>query len=379
MSTNALTPEFVRHLWEAHETYRHLVEGIPAILYVDAVDDASTSLYTSPQIEPILGITAEEWRANPGLWLGRMHEDDRERVVSEHLESNRTGEPFRSVYRMFAADGHEVWIRDEAVLVFDGDGRPRFWRGIMFDVSEQKRAEERLRLSLDAHHRTSEDRRRLLHRLEEAQEEERRRIAADIHDDSIQVMTAVYVQAQGIATRLGDGELRHQTEVLRDTVGEAVERLRHLVFELRPPAFEREGLTAALRSYADRLEGFELSIEDGLESEPSADLRILLFRIAQEALTNARKHSGAARVTVSIRTEDDGVGLEVADDGSGFDLAVVGDPEPGHIGLLTMIERAELAGGRCRIDSQHGRGTTIDVWVPSGHALGRLGATTRES
>lgn len=365
MSTNALTPEFVRHLWEAHETYRHLVEGIPAILYVDAVDDPSTSLYTSPQIEPILGITAEEWRANPALWLNRMHEDDRERVVAEHLESNRTGEPFRCVYRMYAADGHEVWIRDEAVLVEDGDGEPRFWRGIMFDVTEQMQTEERLRVSLDALHGTAEERRRLLRRLEEAQEEERRRIAADIHDDSIQVMTALAVQAQGIASQLGDSELRRQTETLRDAVGEAVERLRHLVFELRPPAIEREGLATALRSYADRMSGIDLEIEDRLELEPPAELRVRLFRIAQEALTNARKHSGARRIVVSVRSEGEGIRLRVSDDGTGFDIAVVGDPEPGHIGLLTMIERAELAGGRFHLDSEHGRGTTIDVWVPT--------------
>jgi PAS domain S-box-containing protein len=371
VSTNALTPEFVRHLWEAHETYRHLVEGIPAILYVDAVDDSSTALYTSPQIEPILGITAEEWQANPALWLNRMHEDDRERVVAEHLESNRTGKPFRCVYRMFAADGREVWIRDEAVLVLDAEDRPRFWRGIMFDVTEQMLAEERLRESLEERHRTAEERRRLLQRVEEAQEEERRRIAADIHDDSIQVMTALALQAQGIATQLPEGDLRREAEALRDAVSEAVEHLRRIVFELRPPVVERGGLATALRAYADRFPDVDLVVEDELDADPPSETRFLVFQIAQEALANARKHASARGIVVTVRSEDQGIRLRVADDGAGFDVAVVDDPEPGHIGLLTMIERAERAGGRLRIDSIRGRGTTIDAWVPAPPAGGR--------
>jgi PAS domain S-box-containing protein len=98
-------------------TYRHLVEGIPAVLYVDANDDRSSTLYTSPQIEPLLGFTVEQWRDDPALWVDRIHQDDRERVLEEHRESLRTGGPFRTEYRLLAADGREVWIRDEAVLV----------------------------------------------------------------------------------------------------------------------------------------------------------------------------------------------------------------------------------------------------------------------
>ena len=95
MSTE-VSPGFVSALEEAHETYRHLVEALAAVVYVDAIDDLSTSLYTSPQLEELLGISAEEWRKSPRLWLERMHPDDRERVVAEHREATRTGEPFRS-------------------------------------------------------------------------------------------------------------------------------------------------------------------------------------------------------------------------------------------------------------------------------------------
>lgn len=369
MSAIPLTPEFMQSLREAHETYRHLVEGIPAVLYIDAVDDLSTNVYTSPQIEAILGISAEAWREDPSMWIDRMHEEDRERVMVEHKESNRTGEPFSSDYRLFAADGREVWIRDEAVLVRDDDGEPMFWRGIMYDVTETKRVEEKLRRSLEILRRSTEDRRRLLMRLENAQEEERRRVAADIHDDSIQVISAADIRAQGLMRRITDPELRAEAEALRETLGEAVERLRHLLFELRPPSLDREGLVPALRSYVSRLEGPQVRVDDGLTAEPPPDIRALLFRIAQEAVANARKHARAASVAVSLVSDEGGVRLRVIDDGVGFDPSVANEPMPGHIGVPTMIERAELAGGRCRIESEPGRGTTVDAWLPLGPAV----------
>jgi len=361
--------ELLQGLREAHETYKHLVEGIPASLYVDAVDDLSTNLYTSPQIEQLIGFTVEEWSEDPNLWIARMHEDDRERVIHAHQESNRTGEPFNVEYRVYARDGSIVWVHDEAVLVRDENGEPMYWRGIMSDLSQQKQAEEKLRKSLDVLRRTMEDRRQLLLRLEDAQEEERRRIAADIHDDSIQVMSAADIRAQSLARQITDPALRAEADELRETIRAAVDRLRHLLFELRPPALDREGLVSALRAYSSG--GTPVpEIVDRLRSEPPPDIRVILFRIAQEAIANARKHADAAAITVSLATEDGGVRVVVTDDGRGFDTAVLETPQPGHIGLPTMVERAELAGGRCRIESRpEGGGTTVDAWVPFGMAV----------
>jgi PAS domain S-box-containing protein len=369
MTTIPLTPEFMESLREAHETYRHLVEGIPAALYIDAVDDLSTNVYTSPQIEEIVGINADEWREDPSMWIVRLHADDRERVLGEHRESNRTGEPFRSEYRLIRSDGREVWVRDEAVLVRDENGTPLYWRGIMYDVTDRKRTEERLRRSLEILRRTMEDRRRLLMRLEGAQEEERRRIASDIHDDSIQVISAADLKAQALSRSLTDPDLRHDAEELRETLHEAVIRLRHLLFELRPPSLDREGLVPALRSYTAGIEGPDVAVVDELASEPPADIRALLFRIAQEAITNARKHAHASRITVTLTTAEGGVRLRVTDDGVGFDPPRGVEPVAGHIGVPTMIERAELAGGRCRIESKPGTGTTVEAWLPLGPAV----------
>lgn len=344
-------------------TYRHLVEGIPAVLYVGANDDRSSNLYTSPQIEPLLGFTAEQWRDDPALWVERIHEHDRERVLEEHRESRRTGDPFRTEYRLLAADGREVWIRDDAVLIRGEEHDPPFWRGVMTDITGTKRVEDRLGRSLDALRRSMEDRRQLLLRLEDARVEERRRIASDIHDDPIQVMSAAEIRAQLLAHQIEDPELRREAEELRDVIRSSVERLRHLLFELRPPALDREGVVPALRAYLGDEDPVP-EIEDALPFEPPPELRAILFRIAQEAIANARKHASATRIHVSIAARDGCVRLVITDDGLGFDVGAIESPEPGHIGLPTMIERAQLAGGGCEVHSEPGRGTTVSAWLP---------------
>ena len=106
------------------------------------------------------------------------------------------------------------------------------------------------------------------------------------------------------------------------------------------------------------------AIVNGLTAEPPSEVRATLFRIAQEALTNAHRHATASSISVSLSEGEGGVALVVADDGKGFDVRSIGAPEPGHIGLPTMIERAELAGGRCSVESEPGRGTTVSVWLP---------------
>jgi two-component system sensor histidine kinase UhpB len=350
------------------DAYRSLVEGVPAILYIDEADDQSSNRYTSPQVVELLGFTPEEWSGDSSLWFNQLHPDDRDAAIAAHRRTNQSGERFLQEYRLLARDGRVVWFRDEAVLVRDGSDEPLYWRGVMQDITEQKQAEEQLRWSLEVLRRTVQQRRELSTRLEGAQEEERRRIASDIHDDSIQVMSAVDMRLQVLAQLVPDGSTLDELHEIQRTVQTAIERLRHLLFELRPTALDREGLVAALGQYLEhtgRHAGWTWEVVDELDREPPPELRAITYRIAQEAIGNAGTHAQASRMEVIVAGDRRGLSVTIRDDGQGFDAeAAAAEPAPGHLGLVTMVERAEVTGGHCRITSLPGTGTTVEVWLP---------------
>lgn len=604
-------------LRESEERYRELLERQPAVVYLAEPGPGGRWLYVSPQIERLLGFTPEEWTADAGLWLSRVHPDDRQRVAAgeEGLIENRSRASDASElpmlateYRMLARDGREVWIRDEAFLVRDSDPivmrglllditdrvraetalresnealnaliesspmaivaldterrvtlwnaaaesilgwsaddvlggrypvvapdgraghlsivdrlvrgeilrneelvrvrrdgsvvhllmsaaplrddrgavtgvmgviadvtdrktaealagsvvrasmdpivvmdhqgiivefnpaaettfghlrddavgrrvvelipeweaheagveghlgdeqilgrrievtamradgsefpaeltvtrvegkRPPLFTASLRDITERVRVEEELRESLARLRATDEQRRRLLERVVAAQEEERRRIAADIHDDSVQVMSAVGIRLESLHRTLEDERARRAVEELQTTVSAAVDRLRQLIFELRPPALDREGLVPALRTYLARTgeeTGLSCTLHNNLLAEPPEPTRLALYRIVQEAVTNVRKHAGAGRVAVSLDPRDGGTLVRVVDDGRGIGGPNGPGSKPGHLGLSAMREQAEMARGRFRVWSRPGAGTTVEVWVPA--------------
>jgi PAS domain S-box-containing protein len=348
------------------EAYRAMVEGAPAILYLDRPDELSTNLYTSPQIVDLLGYSVEEWMHDAELWVRSLHPADRERVVQEHRSSNADRERFMSEYRIIAKDGREVWIRDEAVPVDAEDGSVQYWRGVMVDITAQKHAEKKLRASLNEVKRMVAQRRDLAQRLENAQEEERRRIAADIHDDPIQVMSAVDMRLQLLLDRPERVDA-HELGELAEELRSSIDRLRNLLFELRPVALDLEGLTPAIGMYLEHVSkdtGWTWEVIDELEHEPVPEARVAFYRIAQEAVANVRKHANATHVEVRLSSVDGGLLLRITDDGEGFDPSET--PQPGHLGLATVTERAELAGGWCRIESEPGHGSIVECWMPLG-------------
>ena len=120
--------------------YRALVEQMPVVTYIDAVDASSSTIYISPQIRDLMGFEPEQWIAQPELWSRLLHPDDRDEVLRLHRRSNETLEPFRAEYRMIAHDGSCVWVRDEATCVED-PRRGRLWQGVLVDTTARKRAE----------------------------------------------------------------------------------------------------------------------------------------------------------------------------------------------------------------------------------------------
>ena len=215
---------------------------------------------------------------------------------------------------------------------------------------------------------------KLIGELVAVEEETRRRIAADIHDDTAQAVAAAGLRLDGLIAELTDPAAREAALKARGTLGEANVRLRRLLFELRPPALDEAGLAPALELFlADAFhhDGFDWRVDNRLDAEPSPESRAVLYRVALEALTNVRKHARASSVDVVLERRGAGVAVRVRDDGHGFEV-----PSPdaangrGHIGLLSMRERAEAAGGRFALTSVPGEGTTVDFWMPEPNGRG---------
>ncbi len=127
--------------------YRELLERIPGVTYLTALDETGSRLYISPQIEELLGFTASEWLADPHLWFRQIYPDDRQRVLVDFYRSHHHGKPFRSEYRFICRDGRIVWVRDEGTVIRDQFGHPCLIQGFMFDMSELLKTKQALRRS----------------------------------------------------------------------------------------------------------------------------------------------------------------------------------------------------------------------------------------
>jgi signal transduction histidine kinase len=173
------------------------------------------------------------------------------------------------------------------------------------------------------------------------------------------------MRLQLLRHQLSDPEQLEVLDKLLSTVRGSIESLRHLIFELRPHALDEDGLGPALQDYLESIEAeFEFKLEQRMEQEPPAELRVLLYRVAQEAITNVRKHARAQRVDVLLTEQDGGFLVRIADDGVGFTAPETLQSAKGHLGVSAMRERVEMAGGWCQLRSLPGDCTTVEFWVP---------------
>ena len=282
---------------------------------------------------------------------------------------------------------HNAWLLDQLKGKLDENRalqRQLVSQNLDLEIKVAERTEE-LTESLRKIRIGDEQRRRLLASLVHAEEDERKRIAGDIHDDPMQKIVATNMRLQLLRRQLSDPAHLEVLDKLLSTVRGSITSLRHLIFELRPHVLDQEGLAPALRDYLESLDAdFVFSLEQQLQDEPDAELRVLLYRVAQEALTNIRKHAHARRVNVLLAEQDGGFLVRITDDGVGFTAPGTLQSARGHLGLSAMRERAEMAGGWCRLLSQPGAGTTVEIWVPGsapppqGHLEGNEGDISAE-
>jgi len=217
-----------------------------------------------------------------------------------------------------------------------------------------------------------EDRlRAMIGRMAHIQDEERRLIGLDLHDGLTQLIISANMHLNTLNSQIGS-KLNAQTlqalDVSRTLIKQSIDEARRVISELRPTMVEDLGLERGLRQYVTEVcedQNWESEIAtdtQGLQIEHSMEASI--FRIAQEALTNIRKHARTQRVRVELSADDQILVLRVQDWGQGFDALLIQKDEAEHLGLVSMQERAQMINGVCKIESQLGKGTIIEVRIP---------------
>jgi len=371
--------ETEERLLEAENRYRSLVETIPAVTYVDRVDALSTTIFVSPQIEAMLGYTVEQWKEDLGLWMRALHPNDRNRVVDASARHNETGEPFDIEYRIRATDGRWLWVRDQATIVRDEQGRPRFSQGVMTDITDAKLAEEALR-EREQREREAAERLRALDEMKNAF------LAAVSHE-----LRSPLTSILGLALTLERQDMsKADRRDLLDRLASNARKLDKLLKDLLDidrlsrgivtPQYRPTDLGALVRRTVDSLEvpaGRRVLVDAKAVVVPADPPKV--ERIAENLLANAFRHGGPdATVWVHVREEDGGVLLAVEDDGPGvprhlqkaifepFRQGPTASPHsPGTgIGLSLVAMFAELHGGKAWVEERDGGGASFRVFLP---------------
>ena len=229
------------------------------------------------------------------------------------------------------------------------------------------RAEE----DLDVAHQRLVDadaaRRHLLDNVASGGDEARRRFASALHDDVLQSLTAAELQLERIRLEAKRTKLAGQLDQLRTTIKQVEESLRNLLYNVSPAAQDTHiRLSEAIQDRLAALKrhsGIEPDLDLNLPKRIPEPIKSLVFRNVAEAISNVEKHAHATRVSVKTDVVDGGLQVGVADDGTGY-LIAESLYLPGHLGLIAMRERAQLAGGWCRFESEPGAGTTVTFWIP---------------
>jgi two-component system sensor histidine kinase UhpB len=214
---------------------------------------------------------------------------------------------------------------------------------------------------IDTQEAHAEQLRRLPGQILRAQDEERRRIARELHDEAAQSITSLLVRLRLLEQAETPDLAQQRVRELRELTARALDDVRRIAVELRPSVLDDLGLADALHAYVDGLNrggGIRVMFTaEGLDGRLPPDTELALYRVAQEALTNVRRHARAAQASVRLRRDGDAVVLEVEDDGAGFEPRSV-EPERG-LGLAGMRERMALVGGELTVRSGLGQGTII--------------------
>ena len=370
-----------RRLTEAEERYRAIVEHVPAAIYLDKADRSMRSIYVSPQIEEITGVTAQEWIDDPELWLTMMPQEDRAEVERTYLEAIAARVAWKAEYRVNTRDGRTIWVHDETTFVTDADGEPLFLQGVLMDITERKLAEQALRES-ERRERDAAERLRALDEMKNtflaAVSHELRSPLTSILGLSITLERAPEMQAHDrddLLRRLAFNA-RKLDRLLKDLLD--IDRLNRGIVE---PQYRTVDVEALIR---DCVESLDASAGRAIELDLSPLVLRLdppkLERIVENLVTNAVRHTpSSCRIWVRMVAVDGGALLTVEDDGPGvppeirdeiFEPFRQGPTASSHspgtgVGLSLVARFAELHNGRAWVEDRPGGGAAFRVFLPT--------------
>lgn len=358
----------------AEARYRALVEQIPAVTFMAALDEGGNEMYVSPQIEALLGFSQQEWLDDPVLWFKRLHPDDQDLWNHEFARGIASGGPFRAECRVIARDGHVVWILGEARLVRDDLGRPLFLQGIAFDITELKRAERQIRDAQETKIRNE--------RLAAVG-----RLAASIGHDIRNPLAAIgnayyYVNKRLAGTPLGgdarvvqflgvmDKEINACNRIVGDLLDYARERPPSLVAcPLGPLVADAISIVPANADVALVNEVPDTLPIPDLDKDQFRQILVNLIQNAAEAIPPGR----AGRVVVTGSATDQEIVLAVIDNGNGIpddDLEKIFEPlftskiKGTGLGLSIVANNIARHGGKLSVETRRGVGTTFTIRLP---------------
>ncbi len=342
------------------EKYESVIRNIPEAIYSGLPDETCSMVFISDRYKDWTGYSPRDFYRNPGLWPKTVHPEDRDRAVRNYIEAWKKKEAYLYEYRVVHKDTGQIrWVRDHGVPVIDQEGKLILFDGIMIDITKRKVADRVLQSYYTS--------------ITAAHEEERKKIARELHDETLQSLSMVLnnLNEAFLMCEESAPEISLQLKNISTTLRDMMDGLRRFSHELRPSLLDKFGLVPSLEMLTEEV-GRQGSLECHLEIVSSEqripdEAELALFRIAQEALQNVRKHSKATEAVVTIEFNESKATLSVTDNGIGFqvdrwqsELA-----QSGKFGLIGMRERASLLRGQLTVESEMGKGTTIRVEIPS--------------
>ena len=338
----------------SEQKYHYLFENASDAIWVHDID--GYFLDGNKTFEKLTGFSVEELR---GVHLARFLGSESLALAREVRNKIINGEEFKQPYEQ------QFYIKDGTMLTVMMSTNPVISNGefsgfehVARDVTQEKQLEINIRSYIQ--------------QITRAQEEERKRIARDLHDDVSPILLLLIQKLDGLTSSQRPKLSTFQNSLggLRKQAVEALEALRRCAQGLRPRIIDDLGLLAALEWIADDLEraqGVIAQVElSGIDRDIPPEIQIVLFRIAQEALNNIRKHAQASEVVIRVKGEADYITMIVKDDGRGFEVPerVEDMVSAGKLGLMGMYERARLLDGTFQIKSEPGKETQVIVRLP---------------